>query len=687
MHSTCNGSFIVQAPAGSGKTELLAQRVLALLACVAQPESILAITFTRKAAAEMRERIVGALRAVADPASAARPLRDDTRELARAALAADARHGWGLLANPGRLRIQTIDSLNHMLAHRLPVLSGLGAEVEAEDHARHSYRLAAERLLLHLDDGESAYAAVVRRVLVHLDNRVPAFVDLVGEMLQRREAWLPVLPIGALDDRRKRAARLRGGLEAVRARPAQFTLASLLEAPADGWLDRVVACAARAATALNSKYADAPIAACAAGEMPGCGSCGPGRLAGACGTGADEGRNPAQQVRRHGSAWAATAQARRSPTKPGPCATNSPGDRTRSRSCTPRADCRQRATRISSGICCSHCARCCGSPPRNSTWCSPSAGASITRAPHWRPARRWVPRTSPPTRRSPSTRSSTHVLVDEFQDTSESQVQLLRRLTAGWEPGDGRTLFLVGDPMQSIYRFRNAEVGLFLEVRDHGLGPLRPEALTLAVNFRSTQPIVAWVNRSFGSVLGTSRRRAARPGCLRREHAGDRRPATRVASRCTLAVGRSAEQEAREIADVVERRLAETAQRVDGGPGRVAILVRSRAHLQAIVPELRARGIAWRASDIDPLATRPVVRDLRALTAALEHRGDRTAWLATLRAPWCGLALADLYALCGEERERPLIDLLRDDAGSRAPGPDARDASRAGPARTRGGVA
>ena len=62
-----------------------------------------------------------------------------------------------------------------------------------------------------------------------------------------------------------------------------------------------------------------------------------------------------------------------------------------------------------------------------------------------------------------------HILVDEYQDTSYKQYDLLKRLTAGWTSGDGRTMFIVGDPMQSIYRFRDAEVGLFLKTKEQGI--------------------------------------------------------------------------------------------------------------------------------------------------------------------------------------------------------------------------
>src|SRR5690606_6361909 len=100
-----------------------------------------------------------------------------------------------------------------------------------------------------------------------------------------------------------------------------------------------------------------------------------------------------------------------------------------------------------------------------------------------------------------------HILVDEFQDTSQSQIDLLERLTSGWQPDDGRTLFLVGDPMQSIYRFRKADVGCFLSVKEHGLGDVALTALELKDNFRSQANLVEWVNATCGPVFPTQNHR------------------------------------------------------------------------------------------------------------------------------------------------------------------------------------
>src|SRR5205814_1746657 len=94
-----------------------------------------------------------------------------------------------------------------------------------------------------------------------------------------------------------------------------------------------------------------------------------------------------------------------------------------------------------------------------------------------------------------------HILVDEFQDTSQAQHELLTLLTEGWQADDGRTLFVVGDPMQSIYRFRQAEVGLFLDARHAGIGTVGLEPITLSANFRSQPSIVRWVNDAFRRIL------------------------------------------------------------------------------------------------------------------------------------------------------------------------------------------
>ena len=135
-----NESFLVQAPAGSGKTELLTRRLLKLLAEVDEPEQILAITFTLAATAEMRERVVSALQKARDTEETGEEL-----QLARNALAHDARRGWNLLQQPERLNIRTIDAVCLDIAHQTPLLSRLGGSLSPTDKPQPLYTLAARR--------------------------------------------------------------------------------------------------------------------------------------------------------------------------------------------------------------------------------------------------------------------------------------------------------------------------------------------------------------------------------------------------------------------------------------------------------------------------------------------------------------------------------------------------------------
>ena len=172
-------SFIVQAPAGSGKTELLVRRYLRLLSVVAEPEEIIAITFTRKAAAEMRGRIIAAL----DSAGSANPGDNEgrnmnteiRRQLAGRARGRDEELGWQLTDNPARMKIQTIDSFCAGLTQQMPMLSKLGGLPEIIEDAGDLYREAAANTLGLLDNNrqderQAEWSTAVETLLVHLDN-------------------------------------------------------------------------------------------------------------------------------------------------------------------------------------------------------------------------------------------------------------------------------------------------------------------------------------------------------------------------------------------------------------------------------------------------------------------------------------------------------------------------------------
>ncbi|MBI3280275.1 MAG: UvrD-helicase domain-containing protein, partial [Acidobacteria bacterium] len=171
------GSFIVQAPAGSGKTELLTQRFLALLARVERPEAVAAITFTKKAAGEMRERILEAMdKAAGRPPAALHEA--VTWRLGRAVLEQDRRQGWNLRQNPARLQVHTIDALCASLVRQMPWLSRLGAQPSFLEDASELYEEAARETLALLES-DAAHADRIAAVLRHVDNRQPELERLI----------------------------------------------------------------------------------------------------------------------------------------------------------------------------------------------------------------------------------------------------------------------------------------------------------------------------------------------------------------------------------------------------------------------------------------------------------------------------------------------------------------------------
>ena len=184
-------SFIVQAPAGSGKTELITQRFLKLLSHVKEsPEEIIAITFTRKAAAEMRQRIIDALNYAAINPIPKTSHKQLTWKLASNALERDKALHWELRNNPNRLRIFTIDALSAYLVKHMPITAQLPGLLNITDTPLTYYREAAQEILLSIKSNPS-WSKAIETLLLHLDNRVYLLENLLIQILSKREQWLP----------------------------------------------------------------------------------------------------------------------------------------------------------------------------------------------------------------------------------------------------------------------------------------------------------------------------------------------------------------------------------------------------------------------------------------------------------------------------------------------------------------
>ena len=630
-------SFIVRAPAGSGKTELLTQRVLALLARADAPEEVVAITFTRKAAAEMKDRLLEALAhasaAAGCEAESQKPHHARTAQLAREVAVRDLDLGWQLAANPARLRVQTIDALALWVARQLPITTRFAAITQVTERAEPLYDAAAHATLALIDSTEAqdrGPAQHIARLLTHLDNDWPRAHRLLSGMLARRDQWLR--HVGQLD---------RAALEAPMQNECSLQIERVCEAFVGVDADELMALARYAAGNLPN---DSRLSPCAGLDgLP---------------------ETSFQRL----DAWRALAAL---------LLTNDGNWRTRFSklegfpSFGAAAPFKQRIITLTDGL------------RSNEPLRQALHGLRDLPAPHFTAAQ-WrvlesivalLPRAAvelllvfDDTGESDFvhvTRAAVdalredahgvndggdiahaidarirHLLIDEFQDTSITQYELIERLVADWRTGDGRTVFIVGDPMQSIYRFREAEVGLFLRAWNTGVARLPLQRLQLARNFRSQQRLVEWANSAFVRVLPGDSDIATGSVAFESSVADQASDVSHSeAVTFNALIDGSPVDEARRVVEIVRRMQA------DDPAASIALLVRARTHLTQIVPALREAALRFTAVELELLLARPLIGDLLALTRALEHRADRVAWLAVLRAPWCGLTLSDLSAL------------------------------------------
>ncbi|QBH20239.1 UvrD-helicase domain-containing protein [Alcaligenes faecalis] len=639
-----DSSFLVQAPAGSGKTELLTDRILALLARVQRPEEIVAITFTRKAAAEMHARVLEKL-AAAHQERPSEPYRVRSWELARAAMQRNQEQQWDLLAYPARLSIRTIDSLCAHLVRAMPWITGLGGVPAITDKAQEHYEAAAWATLEMAESVPS-----VARFLEHMDVNLLQAQALLASMLASRDQWLPAVGQGG------DVAFLQDSLREV----VEQQLQQLSDALPPGWAQTLAPVACFAASNLEAgdvlalaDWQGDPLAPVME-DVP--------RWRGLAALLLTETGSLRKSLTVRNGFPPKTAQKEILTEWLGNCLGTEPWiARLASARLLPEQYSAQQQEVLANLI--------------QVLWLAAAqlklrfaekAEVDFTEIAQ-RALQALGDADEPGELLLRMDRSIRHLLVDEFQDTSQSQVQLLERLTSGWEPGDGRSLFLVGDPMQSIYRFRKAEVGLFLQVwQARRLGEVELEPLNLSNNFRSHPRLVEWVNQVGAQLF------PARPdpdlGMVTYEHSTAFKPDIpewavhfhpcwhfRVARGEDAMPSQQAAQE-RAVQEAVQC-AAQALERYQDSEHPVAILVRARSHLHGLVRKLGEQGIPCRAVELEPLQQRPVVADLVQLVRALAHPADRLAWLSVLRSPLIGLRLESLHRLCALYPTQTLAEL------------------------------
>ena len=641
----------VEAPAGSGKTHLLTCRLLRLLARVDDPREIIALTFTKKAAGELNERISQLLTRAqhgADPADG-----EDQRllELAKAAL---QRHPNRDLCSA--LQVMTFHAFCGLLVHHVPERAGvaLSTEVLEETDQGMIQQQVARELLESILRGqaEPELSEAAGRRLLRLNNNAGRLTEQLSELIARRDLFEGLLhelskhagdPTAIGQYVRERVGRLvERRLQSTRAALAQTSLGQRWAEFHQHLESKGATAAATIGSCLpGSSWADLPswqnLASCLLTQKAE-----PRKK-----LGPGSGFYPKFSAGEWGLLHRDLDQHA--------CATL--------HSTVKLPQCDQPITDVQALLDLLRLGQ--EAIARYETLLGTMSAMDFVAAEQR--AMAVISPTGPHPLERHLGHPIAHLLVDEFQDTSRNQWELIRSLCHGWRDGDGRTILLVGDPKQSIYSFRKAEVALFIAAKQglplHDDHTLTLTPVELSCNFRSAPALISWCNGYFEQLLRDPDPEGDEVSHLASRHpAGTEGTPADGVSLTLFAKPPKTETAPKDISDTDDEtdtdarvkearwlaaRVRDELARPDP-PASIGILLWTRmpqkAYLDALVEfEVPVQVKEGRLAH-DTHAGRHMVN----LTRALVRPHDDLAWAALLRAPWSWLpidTLAELHKL------------------------------------------
>lgn len=613
----CQQSFIVQAPAGSGKTELLTQRYLALLAKVADPQAILALTFTKKAAQEMRHRILQALQDAAQNLPLQSPHQANTRKLANQALKQDQIFGWSILAKPQQLCITTFDAFCLELYQNLP-LQEAAKIANISNYPEQCYQQAIYQWFDWCRSLPELHA-MLTLMLDQMDFKLNKLFGHLQELLKTRDQWLRPLSLQA---RMEPSLIDQGFAKVVRGyyQAFQQSIPHEIQLELIDISQKVAQIRPDLYPHLQQwQFADIQPPLLQELNKLLCTS--------------------TQEFRKEFNHHVGL----------------------KADSCPPevlKALKKQSKELLSQLDNYSEFKHLLLHLPQFPDPNHLALNHALMQAYyHLLPllvahlhlefakqescdfiyiAQYALVALQESDLKLHLEQQLQHLLVDEFQDTSEIQHELLKHLTLDFEQEPDKTVFMVGDPMQSIYRFRAAKVGIFLHVQQQGLGDLPLQTLQLSQNFRSAPLLIKQLNQIFTPIFPATEQ--IELGAVGFHPACPALPEHPSAALEALYCNDSQEQ-GQKIVELLELAMREQVK-------SVAILVRSRQQMRPIMQALAQAKIAYQGLDLSPLSEHWIIRDLLNLTKLLLKPGHRPDELAVLRGPLVGLDISDLHHLC-----------------------------------------